>query len=278
VGAHVSIAGGLLKALDRADAVGAEVIQIFVTNPRGWAAGPDPDPLQVAAFRAGAAERRLPVFVHAPYLINVGAPDALIAARSAAGLAVAIERATLVGADGVVVHAGSAVRADRFDAALAQAGDLIRGVLDTAPDGAPDLLIEPTAGGGAALASTVPSLAAYLAAIDDPRVGVCLDTCHLHAAGHNLTGPGALTKTIRSVVRSIGRGRIGLVHVNDSRDPAGSRRDRHACVGDGTIGTEPLADLFRTPGLRGVPMVVETPDADQARDLATLARLRSAAG
>ncbi|MCW2526144.1 MAG: nfo [Pseudonocardiales bacterium] len=274
IGAHISIAGGLSRALTRADSVGAQVIQIFVTNPRGWAPGPDPAPAEVTAFRDGIAERALPVFVHAPYLINPGAPDALVAARSAAALAVAIERATLIGASGVVVHAGSAVRADRHDEALTQAGDLIRGVLDAAPDGAPRLLVEPTAGGGAALASDVASLGRYLAALDDPRVGVCLDTCHLHAAGHDLAPIGALKRTVASVTRTIGAGRIGLVHVNDSRDPCGSKRDRHASMGNGTIGIESFGELFTTPGLRGVPFVVETAEVDQAADIEVLTKLR----
>jgi deoxyribonuclease-4 len=274
IGAHISIAGGLARALTRADSVGARAIQIFVTNPRGWAPGPDPGSAEVAAFRAGIDERGLPVFVHAPYLINPGAPDALVAARSAAALAVVIERATLIGASGVVVHAGSAVRADRHDEALAQAADLIRGVLDAAPDGAPQLLVEPTAGGGAALASDVPSLGRYLAAVDDPRVGVCLDTCHLHAAGHDLVPVGALKRTVAAVVRTIGAGRIGLVHVNDSRDPCGSKRDRHASMGNGTIGVESFGELFTAPGLRGVPLVVETPEIDQAVDIEVLTTLR----
>ena len=273
IGAHVSIAGGLSRSLARADAVGARAIQIFVTNPRGWAPGPDPASVEVTAFRDGIAARNLPVFVHAPYLINPGAPDALVAARSAAALAVALERATLIGASGVVVHAGSAVRADNFDAALRQAADLLRGVLDAAPDGAPPLLIEPTAGGGAALASTVESLGRYLDVIDDDRVGVCLDTCHLHAAGHDLALPGALKRTIAAAARLIGPDRIRLMHVNDSRDPAGSRRDRHASIGAGTIGVDGLLDLFTAPGLRGVALIVETPETEQVADIQTLVRL-----
>ncbi len=275
IGAHVSIAGGLVSgALRRADAIGAGAIQIFITNPRGWSPGPDPEAADVAAFRSGADERGLQVFVHAPYLINLGAPDPLVATRSEAALALAVARATALGARGVVVHAGSAVVPGRLDAALAQAAAAVGRVLDGAPDGAPRLLIEPTAGGGAALASDLTSLGRYLAALGhDERVGLCLDTCHLHAAGHDLSAPGGVRRTVAAIVRSVGRGRIGLVHVNDSRDRAGSRRDRHASLGTGTIGADAFGELFTAPGTRHVPLVVETPEADQLADLTLLRAL-----
>lgn len=279
IGAHVPIARGLVRgALARADALGAEVVQIFASNPRGWAPGPAPDAELVRAFRAGCAERDLPVFVHAPYLINPAAPDPMVATRSVAALGVTLVRATALGAAGVVVHAGSAVIAGREETARQHAADRLRGVLDAAPAGAPRLLIEPTAGGGPALAFDVDSIRRYLAPFaGDERVGVCLDTCHLHAAGHDLSGPGGLAGTVRRVVRAVGRRRIGLVHVNDSRDPAGSRRDRHAALGSGTVGLAGLGELFTAPGLRGVPLVVETAEEHHAADLAVLRRLRAGA-
>jgi deoxyribonuclease IV len=272
IGAHVSVSGGLVRgALPLSDRVDAEVIQIFVANPRGWAA-PAPDAAGDEAFRAACTERGLPVFVHAPYLINFGSPSAETLARSAAALEFSLRRGAAVGASGVVVHAGSAVLGNRWDEAMEQ----VRAqVLPLLRDDGPRLLIEATAGGGGALASDVESLGAYLDVLDDPRVGICLDTCHLHAAGHDLSAPGGTKKTIAALIRRIGRGRIGLVHVNDSRDPVGSKRDRHAALGEGTIGLDGLRGLFAAPGLRGVPMVVETADADHARDVATLKALRA---
>jgi deoxyribonuclease IV len=272
IGAHVSVSGGLVRgALPLSDRVDAEVIQIFVANPRGWAA-PAPDAAGDEAFRAACTERGLPVFVHAPYLINFGSPSAETLARSAAALEFSLRRGAAVGASGVVVHAGSAVLGNRWDEAMEQ----VRAqVLPLLRDDGPRLLIEATAGGGGALASDVESLGAYLDVLDDPRVGICLDTCHLHAAGHDLSAPGGTKKTIAALIRRIGRGRIGLVHVNDSRDPVGSKRDRHAALGEGTIGLDGLRGLFAAPGLRGVPMVVETADADYARDVATLKALRA---
>ena len=271
IGAHVSIAGGLVRgALGLADRIGAEVIQVFLANPRGWT-HPPPDPIGDEAFRAECAERDLPVFVHAPYLINFGSPSPETLARSNAALEFSLRRGAAVGAQGVVVHAGSAVLGHRREEALAQ---VRAGIQPLVRDDWPWILIEPTAGGGGALASDVASLSAYLDVLDDERVGVCLDTCHLHAAGHDLSTRANLHRTVAAVVRAIGKGRIGLVHANDSRDPSGSKRDRHASVGAGTIGFDGLGGLFSAPGLSGVPMVIETADADHAADIAALKQLR----
>ncbi|HET8583015.1 MAG TPA: deoxyribonuclease IV [Jatrophihabitans sp.] len=272
VGAHVSVAGGLARALPRAVEIGAEVAQVFVANPRGWAP-PSADPDGDAAF---AAACDLPVFVHAPYLINFGSPSADTLARSAAALQFSLRRGAAIGARGVVVHAGSAVLGNRWDVAMATARECVLRVLDAVPGG-PRLLIEPTAGGGGALASDAASLAAYLDVLGrDERIGVCLDTCHLHAAGHDLSTSASFAAALRAYTRAAGRGGIGLVHVNDSRDPAGSKRDRHAAVGRGTIGRDAFAALFSSPVTRRVPMVVETADADHAADIVTLKALRAA--
>ena len=273
VGAHVSVAGGLARALPRAVDIGAEVAQVFVANPRGWAP-PSADPDGDAAF---AAACDMPVFVHAPYLINFGSPSADTLARSAAALQFSLRRGAAIGARGVVVHAGSAVLGNRWDVAMATARECVLRALDAVPGG-PRLLIEPTAGGGGALASDAASLAAYLDVLGrDERIGVCLDTCHLHAAGHDLSTPASFAAALRAYGRAAGRGGIGLVHVNDSRDPAGSKRDRHAAVGRGTIGRGAFAALFSSPVTRRVPMVVETAEADHAADIATLKALRAAA-
>lgn len=258
-------------ALARADQIGAEVIQIFAGNPRAWAETPF-DAASDEAFRAGCTERRLPVFVHAPYLVNLGSPAASTLCRSVEALAFAFRRADALGAAGVVLHAGSAVDDRRRGDALRQVRESVLPLLDAARA---SLLIEPTAGGGGALASTVDSLGTYLDALGDPRVGVCLDTCHLHAAGHDLSAPDGVARTLRAVAAVAGAERIGLLHVNDSRDPAGSKRDRHAGLGDGTIGVEPLSALFHLPATRGVPLVVESDEVNHARDIATLKRLRT---
>jgi deoxyribonuclease IV len=272
VGAHVSVAGGLAHALPRAEGVGAEAIQIFVSSPRAWAP-PPPDPDGDAAF---AAARTLPVFIHAPYLINFGSPSPQTLTKSCEALEFALRRGTATGAQGIVLHAGSAVLGNMWDAAMAQVREHVLPLLDTVP-GAPRLLIEPTAGGGGALASNADSLAAYLDVLGrDERIGVCLDTCHMHAAGHDLSTAASFATALRTFARAAGRGAIGLVHVNDSRDPAGSKRDRHAAIGQGTIGQEAFAALFSTPGFRGVPLVVESEVGDHAADIAALKALRAA--
>jgi deoxyribonuclease IV len=272
IGAHVSVAGGLAHCLPRADEIGAEVMQVFVANSRAWAV-PAADVDGDERFRASCSQRVVPVFVHAPYLINFGSPTPETVTRSCAALAFSLRRAAAVGAAGVVMHAGSAVLGNPWDAAMAQLREHVLPILDAA-DG-PPLLIEPTAGGGGALASDATSLGAYLDAIgSDERIGVCLDTCHMHAAGHDLSTRDGFAAALRAYGRAAGRARIGLVHVNDSRDPAGSKRDRHASIGAGTIGIDAFAALFTSTLTRSVPLVVETKDADHAGDVATLKKLR----
>jgi deoxyribonuclease-4 len=256
-------------------------VQIFAGNPRGWALSAG-DPDQDAGFRDACRAERIPVFVHAPYLINLGSPTPATAERSVVALRHALRRAAEVGASGVVLHSGSAVDGAHRAVAMRQVREALLPLLDgLEADGPPGLrlLIEPTAGGGEALAATVDDLGSYVAALDGhPRLGVCLDTCHAYAAGHDLTGPGGVRRTLDAVVRAVGRGRLKLVHANDSKDPLGSGRDRHARVGTGSIGIEPLGELFRHPATRGVPVIVETPGDvdDRAYDIELLKALRDA--
>lgn len=285
VGAHVpsgNAAGGLSRsALPYAERVGAQAIQIFLGNPRGWAPAPG-DPANDAVFADAAAAQRIPVFVHAPYLINFGSPQPATLERSIVTLRLLLQRAAFVGAAGVVLHAGSGVEANRRDQAFQQLHEALLPILDDL-DAAPGqlrLLIEPTPGGAGALASTVEDLGPFFAALEQhPRLGVCLDTCHAYAAGHDLAAPGGVRRVLSLLVKTVGRGRLGLIHANDSRDPLNSKRDRHAPVGVGTIGIEPFAELFVHPATRGVPVVVETPGGEQqhSTDIRALKRLRDTA-
>ena len=261
----------------RAVEIEAEAVQVFVANPRGWAA-PAADPAGDEAFRLACAASGLAVFVHAPYLINFGSPTAETLTKSSAALAFSLRRGAAIGAAGVVVHAGSAVGELRWTEAMAQVRSHLVPLLDDLDQlgdlTPPRLLIEATAGGGGALAFDIDSIAGYLEAVDDDRVGLCIDTCHLHAAGHDLSTAARMRAAFTDLTRAVGADRIGLVHVNDSRDPAGSRRDRHAAIGQGTIGTDAFGGLFATPSLRGVALIVETEPAAQATDIATLKALR----
>ncbi|NYT94444.1 deoxyribonuclease IV [Salinispora sp. H7-4] len=280
VGAHTPAGGGLAKAaLPYLDATGAEVAQVYVSNSRGWALPPG-NPTQDALFRAGCAERGVPVFIHASLLVNLGSPTAATVERSALTLAHALRRGTAIGAQGVVFHAGSAVDAGYADTAMRQVREVLLPLLDTAGDtDGPMLLVEPSAGGGRSLAARVEQLGPYLDAVDrHPWLGVCFDTCHAWAAGHDLSVEGGMTATLDTLVDTVGADRLRLVHANDSKDLCGSTRDRHENIGKGTIGEPAFAELMHHPATSGVPTVVETPTekhVGHAGDVTVLKRLRS---
>ncbi|MFY1703369.1 deoxyribonuclease IV [Micromonospora sp. WMMA1923] len=280
VGAHTPTSGGLAKAtLPYVDATGAEVAQVYVGNSRGWALPPG-DPGQDALFRTGCAERGLPVFIHASLLVNLGSPTAETVRRSAETLAHALRRGAAIGAQGVVFHAGSAVDAGHAEAALRQVREALLPLLDEAMAAeGPRLLVEPSAGGGRSLASRVEHLGPYLDAVDrHPWLGVCFDTCHAWAAGHDLAAEGGMTATLDTLVATVGADRLRLVHANDSKDLCGSTRDRHETIGKGSIGEPAFAELMTHPATAGVPVLVETPGGDRgaghAADITTLRRLR----
>lgn len=276
VGAHVPVSGGLTKGISYAREIGAQAIQVFVSNPRGWAPSPG-DPALDARFRDDCRAAGLPVFVHAPYLINFGSPTEATLRKSVDAVTHALRRGAEIGARGVVVHAGSAVAGAHRDDAMAQLRSHLLPVLDALPVDGPRLLVEPTAGGGQALCATVSDLAGWFDQLDHhPMLGVCLDTCHLYAAGHDLAAPGGAKKTLDLLVKTVGRGRLGLVHANDSKDPLGSGRDRHAAIGEGHIGKDMFAELFRHASTRDVPVVIETPGGpdEHRRDLELLRSLR----
>lgn len=260
IGSHVKVGKGLVAgALATGAAIGAETIQVFVGNPRGWAPSKG-DPSVDAEFRRLAHQRGIRTFVHAPYLVNLGSPTAATYERSVATVAHNLVRAAAIGAEGVVVHTGSCVDDGAVDSALSQVREGLLPVLDAIPDGGPLLLLEPTAGQGRSLCAGVDDLAAYLDVLDHhPRVGICLDTCHVFAAGAPLDEPGGAAATLERLVTVAGPGRLRLVHANDSKDPRGSLRDRHEQIGAGTIGSAAFTELLAHPATAGVPFVTETP-------------------
>jgi deoxyribonuclease-4 len=292
IGSHATVTGGVATGgLAYAAEVGAEVIQVFVSNPRGWAAGPG-DAGQDARLR----ESEIPVFVHATYMINLGSGNPEVAAKSADAVAHALRRGGEIGARGVVVHTGSAAgwaaaggrEGDGRERALRQIGEIALPLLDKLGDDDPDLLFEPMAGQGQMLCARAGDLATYLSAVEyHPKAGVCLDTCHMFAAGHDLTAEGGMAAMLGelgtvtgSAAAGTGVGRVKLVHANDSVLGCGSKRDRHETIGAGKIGagkngTGPFRELLAA--LPGVPFVVETPGgkAGHARDIATLKELRA---
>jgi deoxyribonuclease-4 len=289
IGSHATVTGGVATGgLAYAAEVGAEVIQVFVSNPRGWAAGPG-DASEDARLR----ESEVPVFIHATYMINLGSGNPEVAAKSADAIAHALRRGGDIGARGVVVHAGSAAGwaagdagdGDARERALRQIGEIVLPLLDKLGDDDPDLLFEPMAGQGQMLCAHAGDLASYLSAVEyHPKAGVCLDTCHLFAAGHDLTADGGVTAMLAELHTAAGDAgagpgagpgsggvsRVKLVHANDSLLGCGSRRDRHEAIGAGAIGPAPFGELLAA--LPEVPFVVETPGGKpgHARDIATL--------
>jgi deoxyribonuclease IV len=278
IGTHVLVGKGLVEgAVAHADLLGCETFQVFVGNPRGWALS-EGKPAEDARFRDLMAERGTRTFIHSPYLVNLGSPTPATYERSVASVAHNLKRAAQIGAEGVVVHTGSYVGDADDSRAMRQVREALLPMLDAiADDAAPWLLLEPTAGQGRSLCAGVEDLAPYLEALDfHPKAGICLDTCHVFAAGAPLDEPGGATATVDRVVEIGGPGRLRLIHANDSMDVRGAFKDRHQRIGEGHIGEAAFVELFRNPATEGVPFILETPDSRTAdnRDIPLLKRLR----
>jgi deoxyribonuclease-4 len=278
IGAHVPVAGGLATGgLRYAAEIGAETVQVFVSNPRGWAMAAG-KPAEDQRLRAHSEQHGMPVFVHSPYLINLGSPNAQTLASSVASIRHSLARGAAIGARGVVVHTGSAVSQPRDDA-MRQVREKLLPLLDEIPVDGPDLLLEPMAGQGTMLCATMRDLGLYLDGLDrHPRAGICLDTCHAFAAGHDLAAPGGMATALHALADAAGADRLKLIHANDSKDVCGSARDRHENIGAGHIGAEPFAELFRHPVSRGVPLVIETPGRTAATHRADIELLKTLRG
>lgn len=287
LGTHVPVGKGLVDgALAATRELGADTLQVFAGNPRGWAMSAG-RPADDAAFREACTAAGIRSFIHAPYLVNPGSPTAATYEKSVAMVAHQLRRAIDIGAEGVVVHTGSYVDPgpDRAEESYAAAMHRLReGFLPLLEqlegDQAPWLLLEPTAGQGRSLCAGVDDLEPYLAALDfHPKAGICLDTCHVFAAGAPLDEIGGATATIDRVVEIGGPGRLRLIHANDSMDVRGAFKDRHQRIGQGYIGEAAFAELFAHPATDGVPFILETPGSREVGNscLETLQRLRSEA-
>ncbi|MDX3852892.1 deoxyribonuclease IV [Streptomyces sp. AK02-01A] len=277
VGGHVPVAGGLATTgLAYARELGAETVQVFVANPRAWATSAG-NPAQDELFRAECAAGGIPAYVHAPYLINFGSHTEATAERSVESLRHSLRRGREIGALGVVVHTGSATGGRTREVALAQVRERMLPLLDELTDDDPFLLLESTAGQGFSLCSRTWDFGPYFEALDShPKLGICLDTCHVFAAGHDLSGPHGMRQTLDLLVDTVGEGRLKLIHANDSKDVAGAHKDRHENIGMGHIGEEPFRELFSHPATEGVPLVIETPGGKEGHvsDVERLKKLR----
>jgi deoxyribonuclease-4 len=288
IGAHMSVAGGVSKAVDRAVLHGCEALQVFTKNASQWRAAPL-DPAEIRRFRARVAETGLtPVVSHASYLINLATTNPVLREQSIAALVEELDRAHALGLLGVVIHPGTCTAGTEEDG-LRLIADAVRQAWRVQPRRRTMILFEHTAGQGRTLGHRFEHLAAILGHLDgSPRAGVCLDTCHLVASGYDIVSEAGYLDTFAAFDRLVGLDRVRVFHGNDSKRPLGSRVDRHAHIGDGVLGLEPFRRLLNDRRFAGLPILIETEktvsanrphvlieDPLDARNLATLRALRA---
>ena len=275
LGAHVSTRGGLVTAPARAAALDSVVLQLFSKQPSRWAE-PKLDAATIEAFRAERAAHRIEVAAsHDSYLINLSSPDRRLWRISQKAFAAELDRSSALGIDFVVTHPGNAVDGDLRAGIDRNA----RGIVESlqARDEGPRVLLELTAGAGSSVGGSFESLRDILDAVGphyEHRMGVCVDTCHAYSAGYDLIED--YDGVWAAFDRLIGVERLHFLHLNDSRHALGARRDRHATIGEGTLGNEPFRRIMQDARLRRVPKVIETPKGDDeiTLDRANLALLR----
>jgi deoxyribonuclease-4 len=289
LGAHMSIAGGLPYAIARARVHECEALQIFTKNASQWRARPLPQQ-EIEAFKQAALDTGIgPIVSHASYLINVATNNPVLRAQSLAALGEEVDRAEALGLLGVVLHPGARMAASEAEA-IDLATRALAQVLRERPKGKTMILLEHTAGQGTAMGASFDQLAAMLNGVrSKKRLGVCLDTCHLLASGHDIASEEGYRKTFERFDELIGFDRLKVFHLNDSKKPCSSRVDRHEHIGKGCIGLEAFARLVNDPRFDHLPMLIETeksetrekqrivPDPLDSMNLETLRRLRARA-
>jgi deoxyribonuclease-4 len=277
IGAHVPTSGGMAKrAIEYAKTIKAEAIQVFASNPRGWAM-PETNHEADQAFIEKANELEIETYVHAPFLINLGSPTEGTYKNSLASTKYSLKRGREIKAKGVVIHTGSAVDEGNIKKAWKQIHEGMMPILNELDDQDPWLLLEPTAGQGQSLVKRLEDLNNYFEALEwHPKVGICLDTCHVFAAGHDIKSKGGMSATIDLLVEVAGAERIQLIHANDSMDVLGSLKDRHQNLGEGEIGTKPFAELLAHPAIVDAPLILETPgeEIEHGSEVAILKKMR----
>jgi deoxyribonuclease-4 len=270
-GAHVSAAGGISNAIDRIEEIGGDAVQVFTQSPRVWApTAHEPD--QVERFRIRREEAGIRyVSCHAAYLVNLATRDEEMRERSFEALRATLETARAIGAEAVVFHVGSHLGYG-FDDAVETVTPLLRELLELTTDDL-WLCMENTAGAGGTMGRSIAELATLCASADrHPRLGLCLDSCHWWASGVDVGDKAALDGALRDLDEQIGLERLRALHVNDSRAPLGSNRDRHEYVGHGLIGSG-LATFLGHPAFAALPAIVETWE-NRGRETTDLALLR----
>ena len=291
IGAHMSVAGGVSNAVERAVLHGCESLQIFTKNANRWI-GPPLDQADVRRFRKRLDEVAItPAVSHASYLINLASMNPTLRAQSIEALADELDRAHALGLLGVVLHPGTCTSGTE-DEALTLIADSIRGVFARQRRRHTMVLLEHTAGQGRTVGYRFEHLSAIIDRLDgSPRVGVCLDTCHLVASGYDIVTETGYQATFDQFEQFVGLNRLKVFHGNDSKRPRGSRVDRHEHIGQGCLGLEPFRRLMRDPRFDGLPILIETEKSEglqkprliatdplDMNNLETLRRLRSEIG
>jgi len=258
----MSIAGGLPLAVERARVHRCDALQIFTKSSNQWRARTLP-PAEIAEFRDKVERASIgPVVAHASYLINLATMEPVLRERSLLAFGEEIDRAEALGLLGVVIHPGSYTTGTE-DEGLRLVADAVRRVLRERPRGRALVILEHTAGQGTSLGWRFEQLARMIDHLDgDPRVGVCLDTCHLWGAGYDLASEDGYQATFDAFERLVGLDRLRVLHVNDSKKPLGSRRDRHEHIGRGTIGRAAFRRLVNDTRFGALPMILETPKTE----------------
>lgn len=259
LGAHMSVAGGLPRAVERGLVHGCQAMQIFAKNANQWRGRVLP-PEEIREFRSRVRASGIsPVVSHASYLINLATASRPLRQQSIEAMADEIDRAEALGLLGVVLHPGCYTEGTEAEG-LGLIADALLDLLRDRRRGKTMVLLEHTAGQGTALGSTFEQLASIVAKMHDhPRVGVCLDTCHLLASGYDICSPEGYAHTFTQFGRLVGFDRLKVLHLNDSKKPLGSRVDRHEHIGQGCLGLEPFRRIVNDQRFRGLPMLLETP-------------------
>jgi deoxyribonuclease-4 len=276
LGAHVPTAGGPANAIGNGEDRACEVVQIFNQSPRMWK-GRLYNEDELDAYRARLADSPVQdLVIHAIYLINCASEDPEIRTKALDALTRALQCGDQLGARGVVLHPGSALKSD-IGEAIARAGEIIREAL--AESESCELHLENTAGSGATLGRSFHELAAlFEAGGGDDRLRLCLDSCHLYASGFDIRTAEGLAQTLDQCVELVGVDKIGSLHVNDSKTPLGSNVDRHAPLGGGELGEEACAVFLSEPRFEGLPMIFEGPGTSGSQvelaDMENMRRLR----
>lgn len=273
IGVHTSIAGGLHKSHERARTLGCTTLQIFSHNPRGWAVK-ELSEKEVKLFRALRSQLDLsPVYIHTSYLINIATHDSLLRARSLALLITEMDRADTIGADYVILHTGSG-RGDLKVNSQKRAVKVLNEVAQHRTWKA-KLLLENTAGERGDISSAIEDLALIMHDTKGNLIGgVCIDTCHLFAAGYDIRQKNVVKDIMKTFRKIIGPGQVKCIHLNDAKGSVGSHLDRHEHIGKGKIGTRGLQQFMNETSFRTIPLILETPKKNESDDPMNLKKVR----